>query len=166
MHVESQLTWPQSHGAWFYSERAAFEGGASRYLAEGVRAHKRALFVAEDPGVRRWPENLLDEGVLVLHALDDFYGPLLAGNVDGQRAVFKRAVDEALDGGFTGIRVTADDTRVAADNLELWIEWESVADAFLAENPVTALCAFDRSRLSPDVIHAMTLAHPLAVGES
>ena len=163
MGVDSHLKWPTGHGGWFYSGLAAFEGGAAHFLAQGVWRRERVLYVAEDPGVRRWPRQLVDEGVLVLGAAEDLYAPLRAGELNAQRGVFENAVADALRDGFVGIRVAADNTRMVIDDLERWVEWESVAGAFIAANPVTGLCGFDRSRLSLDDTHAMMHLHPRVV---
>lgn len=163
MPLDSHLMWPSGHGGWFYSEHAEFEGGAALFLAEGVRRHERVLFLAEDPGARRWPQRLVDEGVLVLGALDEVYSPLRAGDLDAQRAQFVRAATAALEDGFRAIRVAADNTRIVTENLERWIAWESVADALMEQHPVTGLCGFDRSRLTDSALAVLGALHPRVV---
>lgn len=134
------LTWPIGHGGWFFSEPAEYEAHAASFLAAGVPSGEQVWFVADDPRPSRWPHDLLHGGVLVLASLDDAYGPLRAGDLDKQRSVFANAVDEALANGYSGIRVVADNTRLISEDLNRWIEWESVVDRFIAENPVTGLC--------------------------
>lgn len=65
-----------------------------------------------------------------------------------QRATFAEVLEEAIDHGYTGIRVAADNTSLVAtpERLQAWLEWEPMADEFMAQNPVTGLCAFDSSR--------------------
>lgn len=166
MGSESQFNWPTGHGAWFYSEMAEFEAGAGRYLAEGVRAHERVLFAAGDPGLRRWPEDLVGDGVLVPRSLGELFGPLQGGDLAGQRELFASVVTEALRDGFSGVRLVADNTAMMANDVERWAEWESVADSLMASNPLAVLCGFDRSRLSLDQVHSMMLLHPRVVGEA
>lgn len=162
--TSSRRTWPRGHGGWFFSEPAEYEANAASFLAEGVRQRERATFLADDPGVRRWPEQLVQDRVLVLGSIRDVYAPLLDGDLDAQRSMFARAVDEAQSEGFTGLRVAADNTSLVNENLGRWIEWESVAELFIAANPVTALCGFDRSRLTLDEIHTLLVLHPRTVG--
>lgn len=163
MGVAPHPTWPTGHVGWFYSEPAVFEGGATIFLAEGLQRNERIVFVADDPGVRRWPGALVEEGLLVLVGLDELYGPLRAGGLDAQRGVFERALADALRDGLGGIRFVADNTRMVLEDLPRWIEWERVADVFMAFQPMTGLCCFDRSRLSLDDLHVMLELHPRAV---
>lgn len=162
--TSSRPTWPRGHGGWFFSEPAEYEANAASFLAEGVRQRERAVFLADDPGLRRWPERLLRDRVLVLGSVRDVYAPLLDGDLDAQRSVLARAVDEAQCEGFTGIRIAADNTSLVNENIDRWIEWESVAELFIAANPVAALCGFDRSRLALDEIHSLMVLHPRTVG--
>jgi hypothetical protein len=40
------------------------------------------------------------------------------------------------------------------------MSWERVADEFMAENPVTGLCVFDRARLTDDTLQVVMAGHP------
>ena len=165
MCAASAFSWPTGHGSWFFSELAEYEASAATFLAEGVRRGERVMFVADEPGASRWPEHLVKDGVRVLGSLNDVYGPLRDGDPGAQRSVFAAAVDEALQEGFTGIRVVADNTQMVNENFERWMEWESIADAFIAANPVTGLCGFDRSRLALDEVHSLMLVHRRSVAD-
>lgn len=124
------------------------------------------MFVADDPGVNRWPEKLVQDRVLVLGATREFCAPLLNGDLEAQRLVFARAVDEARCDGLRGVRVVGDYTSVVTDAFDQWIEWESLVEQLAAAHQVTALCGFDRSRLTLDEIHRLMVLHPRTVGNS
>lgn len=160
MRRTAQPTWPIGHGGWLFAGRAAFEGGAASFLAEGARRGERVLFVAEDPVARRWPGELVADGILVLASLDDVYGPLRDGDLGRQQVAIAGALAEAHRDGFVGLRIVADNTSMALDDLERWLAWEEVADALMAERPVTGLCAFDRDRLAGAAIEVLTARHP------
>jgi len=49
--------------------------------------------------------------------------------------------------------------------LAAWLGWEEVAERFLAENPVTGLCAFDRSRIESATLAAVRGTHRLSMSD-
>ena len=71
------------------------------------------------------------------------------------------ATDQALAEGFTGLRVAADVTELAIDPTS-HCRWESVADRFMSEQPLSALCCYDRRRLAPEVLRDLCCVHPAA----
>lgn len=119
------------------------------------------MFVADEPQPRNWPQHLLDRGVLRVASTSEVYGAERTVDADRQRATFAEVLAEALAEGYTGIRVAADNTSltVGPERLEAWARWEAVADQFLAENPVTGLCAFDRSRLDDELLGELMAHH-------
>lgn len=151
---------PTGHIAWGFTGVAQFAARASRFLAAGVERAERLLFIADDPRGDQWPRPLLDSGQLQLSSVTEVYGE--DGRVDAtaQRATFAEALADALTDGYSGIRVAADNTWLASGGrLDSWMAWERVADRFMAENPVTGLCAFDRARLADDVMARVMGAH-------
>lgn len=78
-------------------------------------------------------------------SVTEIYGPDRTVAATSQRDTFAAELAEALSEGYTGIRVAADNSSLVdtPERLQAWLEWEEVADRFMAENPVTGLCAFD-----------------------
>lgn len=153
--------WPTGHIGWAFSGMPQFEGRATAYLAEGMARNERLMFVADDPDPRRWPESLLDRGDLVLASTTDVYGAGRVVDAASQRATFESTLVEAIDLGYSGIRVAADNTSLidGPDRLAAWMAWEGEAHRFIAEQPVTGLCAFDRTRVAPDHLIAVMAVH-------
>jgi hypothetical protein len=156
---------PHDHIGWVFAGRDQFAALAGPFLAEGVALGQRLMYVAEDPE----PEQLaglvdvVDPDLLQVASIAEVYGA--SGLVDAprQRAVFGEALAQALTEGYRGIRVAADNTPLVSDaeRFAAWLRWEITADRFMAEKPVTGLCAFDRERVDVDRLRHLATLHPL-----
>jgi hypothetical protein len=84
-----------------------------------------------------------------------------------QRETFAGALTEALGEGYTGIRVAADNTSLVdtPERLQAWLAWEDEADRFMAENPVTGLCAFDRTRVESATLSEVMGTHHVSMSD-
>lgn len=156
---------PHDHIGWVFEGRSDFDLLARRFLSEGVARGEMLMLVAEEPdeAVVDGLEDLVEGKAVQVASIAEVYGP--SGVVDpaGQRAVFSGVLDEALAAGYSGIRVAADNTPLVAgpERLNAWMLWESVADRFMSDNPVTGLCAFDRHRVEVDQLRHLATLHPL-----
>ena len=141
-----------------------FEGAAKFFLGAGLAKGEQLMFVADDPDPSRWPPSLLESGALQIASTKEIYGSEV--RPDQQRATFAEAVAAALDQGYSGIRVAADNTSLVLDHDQVaaWTAWEIVADDFMAEAPVTGLCGFHRRRLHPQFVRFLVALHPTAFG--
>lgn len=150
----SDARWPTGHVGWSFSGLGEFEGRATTFLAEGAAVKQRLVFVSDDPDPSLWPRRLLDGGDLVVASTSEAYGSERVSFVDSQRAAFLAMVAEALSMGFSGVRVVADCTSLieGPERLQAWLDWEDLAEVLIGENPVTGLCAFDRTRADPENI--------------
>jgi hypothetical protein len=123
------------------------------------------MFLVDNPVVEQWPMELVDGGELVIASVADIYGPKRMVAASSQRETFAGALADALSEGYTGIRVAADNSSLidTPERLHAWLEWEEVGDRFIAENPVTGLCAFDRTRVDSATLSAVMGAHRVSV---
>jgi hypothetical protein len=144
------------HVCWTYSEDSELIRAAAEYLADGARLGQRLVYVAPQERLHLAGEH---RGVEVL-PLSAFYEPGRPSDPDRLLAIYEAAVDEALADGFSGLRVVADVTDLAADP-DCQCRWESVGDNLMAERPLSALCCYDRRRLAPDVLHDLCSVHPV-----
>jgi DcmR-like sensory protein len=161
---------PHDHIGWIFSGPGEFAALADPFLAEGAARNERLMYVAEDPDIAafgRWTE-ALPPGTLTAATVSEVYGE--SGIVDAakQRATFAQALAEALAAGYRGIRVAADNTPLVLDRerIDAWMRWEIVADHFMSENPVTGLCAFDKSRIDVNTLSHLATVHPVWPAES
>jgi len=143
---------------------------AAPFLAEGAALGEFLMYVAEDPApadVSRL-DDLLDPDTLLVMSTAEVYGSTGVVDPARQRETYAGVLTEALAAGFTGIRVAADCTPLVSDEerLRAWTRWEVVADRFIAENQVTALCAFDRERVDVSRLRHLATLHPLSSASS
>jgi hypothetical protein len=119
------------------------------------------MFVVDNPVLEQWPKEMVDRGELVIASVADIYGPDRMVAPSSQRETFAGALAEALSDGYTGIRVAADNSSLidTPERLQAWLAWEEVADRFIAENPLTGLCGFDRTRVGSAILSAVMAAH-------
>lgn len=157
---------PHDHLGWVFAGTADYAALATPFLAEGAALGERLMYVAEDPAAETTAELARIAGPhgLQVASIAEVYGPSGIVDAASQRATFAAALAEALAEGCSGIRVAADNTPLVTDEerLAAWIRWEIAADRFMAENPVTGLCAFDREKVNVDRLRHLATLHPLS----
>jgi anti-anti-sigma factor len=106
---------------------------------------------------------LATRGTLETLTLDDAYEATGEFLPDRQLEFYELATRRAFDDGYTGLRVVAEVSALAADaelRPEL-VRWEHLADDYIAHGPgFTALCAY-RADLGRDVLADVSALHPL-----
>ena len=166
MRFECLRMRPHDHIGWVFAGEAGFEELAGPFLAEGAARGELLMYVAEAPRpatAARLRDRYGSRVIRIARSVD-VYGE--SGIIDpvAQRARFAAVLADALAAGFSGIRVAADNSALVTDDTRLaaWIRWEYVADRFMADNPVTGLCAFDATRVDVNRIRHLTTLHPLS----
>jgi anti-anti-sigma regulatory factor len=161
---------PADHVCWVYDEHdAGFDPAVRRFLAGGVARGERLLVVGDraiaaldgDPA-QLDAARLRAEGALELLTVDDAYAATEEFTVERQRAWYEAATHRARDDGYTGLRVVAEMSGLAADPRygEELVRWEHVADEFMAaDGGMSAMCTY-RSDLPPASLSAAAAAHP------
>jgi PAS domain S-box-containing protein len=110
-------------------------------------------------------DRALEAGALALAGYRDVY---LAGGRFDPEAVFDFAAGagaQAVGAGFRALRIAGEMTWVlrgdpGADRI---LEYERKVNERIPELPVTAICQYDRTRFSPEVIRDVIRTHPLVV---
>jgi ABC-type transporter Mla MlaB component len=157
------------HGCWTYSDDAEFRRGVLEFLADGLELGQRLLYVGAGgvPKLRRdledlpGVEELLGEGVLRIMPLESIYEVGQPIDAMAQLTMYAAAVETALQDGYRGLRVAAEVTPLVVD-AELWPDhtrWESVADRYMAKNPMAALCCYDRRALPDQILADIACVH-------
>ena len=125
------------------------------------------MVVADNPRPDLWPQALIERGDLIVASTTETHGPERQVVAETRRHTFEAALAEARALGYSGLRVAADNTSLISgpERLEAWKDWESVADRFMAENPVTGMCAFDRSRAQACTVAALRRLHAVSVDD-
>jgi anti-anti-sigma regulatory factor len=106
-------------------------------------------------------EELLGDGTLRIMPLESIYEIGRPIDAMAQLTMYAAATETALTDGFTGLRVAAEVTPLVVDP-ELWPDhtrWETIADRYMAKNPMAALCCYDRRALPDEIIADLACVH-------
>jgi hypothetical protein len=166
---DPSLLEPHDHVAWYGERTDDLYALARTALDAGARREEKLMFVAADPDPERLSgipelERLLATRQLEVQSIDAVYGANGAFNHASQLATFEAVLADALTDGYTGIRVVADNTRLAsgdAPEFADWLCWEQVTDAFQSNFNVTGVCYFDRGALSDERQLDLASLHPV-----
>jgi signal transduction histidine kinase len=149
------------------------------FLKAGLAAGERGLFLGpsgsclgieralRDTGIPVGGE--IERGALVLLSDRDCW--LDCSHVESRfdpntmKDMLRRSEQQALDDGFSGLRVTWDVTWLLEDvpGAERWIEFEAEMNEFLAGSRTCALCRYGRPRTSPEQLEDVLRTHPLTL---
>jgi hypothetical protein len=161
---------PHDHTLWFGDGIADLYAMAAEAFVEGVRRNEKLIFVASAPDASRLHgigvERLLEDGQLEVLDVGDVYGGGTDFSASAQLATFQHVLAGALDDGYSGIRVVADNTSLAQGDeasFARWLAWEQLTDHFQAESMVTGICFFDRTALSAQRLTDLAALHPVRV---
>lgn len=171
MRPDGLLTDPRGaargdHVCWVYDTPDSFAEVARACLEEGLARGERLLWVAGG-GIPSVPlpdvECLLARGALQVLDVGAAYAGSGSFTPEDQLAFYDAATRAALTAGYTGLRVIADVSDLAADEArrpEL-VRWEHLADAYIASGSgMVALCAY-RGDLPAEALADVATVHPL-----
>lgn len=145
------------------------------YLRTGLARGERSLFLGRLASCRAVERTLVSEGIPVgretergaLVLLSDRDSWLDRGRFDPNafKDLLRRAEQQAMDDGFSGLRATWDVTWLLEDvpGAEHWLAFEAGLNAFLAGSRTSALCRYPRSRSSAALLADVLRTHPLAL---
>ncbi|NEK85003.1 STAS domain-containing protein [Blastococcus saxobsidens] len=168
--AEVPVAGAHDHVCWVYRDDTDLTAAAIEFLAGGLLHGERLLCVGDRvvEGLRRGPtalgdiDALIADGRLRLLTVADAYAATGPFSAESQRAFYDDATRRAVADGYTGLRVFADVTALAADTTlrpEL-VRWEHVADEFIAHGPgMTAMCAY-REDLPAAALGDLAGVHP------
>jgi ABC-type transporter Mla MlaB component len=160
------------HACWGYADEQDFQRAAADFLADGLELGQRLLYISGAPQEHSLAalaplgdvQGLIDRGALKVARLEDFYDVGRPIDTAVQLAKYAAATEQACGEGYTGLRVAADATALVADPhlREAHLRWESVADRYMAANPLAALCAYHERFVPAELIADLQSVHPLS----
>ena len=145
------------------------------FFKTGLAAGERCLYIGSPRGSHRIEDALrnaglpvgreLDRGALVLLTQRERW--LSGGSFDpwAMMDLLRQAEQQALDDGFSGLRVTWDMGWVleGVPGRERLVEYEAHLNRFLAGSRTSVLCRYARPRTAASLVHDVLHTHPLAV---
>jgi anti-anti-sigma regulatory factor len=159
---------------WVYDDPRDLDTAAARFLAGGLARGERLLVVG-DGMIETLNRNilpfggtdaLLDAGALHVLDLSTAYDCTARSTPAQQLEFCDAATRRARDDGFTGLRVAAEVSALAADpaSRPALVRWERLADDFMASGSgFTAMCAY-RADLGNDALAEVATVHPFVRG--
>lgn len=135
--------------------RVAYVGAAGR------RQLRRELDAVE--GI----DQMVADGAAEITSTGERHGdqPLLDAATRAE--AYAEASWDAIADGYTGLRVAADATEIVLDDpsLDAFVRYEAFVDRRMATGlPFSAMCAYDRNRLSDEAIDELACVHPAVHG--
>lgn len=166
---------PSDHACLAYEDGEERVRAAVAHLAEGRDLGNRLIYAADaslDELLRELEplgdvRGMIDGGALSVVTSEDMYlgdGPL---DPQVQLETYSSATDAALSDGYTGLRVAADMGGLALDpdGWSALLRWEHLADVYMSQQPMSAMCSYNRHRVPEPVVRDIARVHPLGVGE-
>lgn len=162
------------HLCWVYDDSRDLELAAGRFLAGGLARGERLLVIGDGMigALHRatlpfgGTAALVDSGALGILDLTKAYECGAGFTPEQQLEFYDAATRRARADGFTGLRVAAEVTALAADpdTRSTLVRWEHLADSFVARGSgFSAMCAY-RSDLGPEALDEVAAVHPVVRG--
>lgn len=163
---------PGDHVCWSFTDDADYGDSVTQYLLEGLAAGERLAYLADAStdddlladltGVDD-AEDLARRGDLLLLPVRQAYAP--AGWLDPSERIegYRAAAHQALAAGYTGLRIAANATAIAADPAlrDDFVRYEHLVDGMISSEPLLALCAYDERTVDPRTLAGLRGTHPL-----
>jgi anti-anti-sigma regulatory factor len=157
---------------WRYERRDEFAVRAREFLAEGLAAGERVLYVGRDDvdtlTRQLCTTSVFDEGLrrgaVRVAALAATYPFEVVVEPEAQVRNYAAATEEALADGFTGLRVAADATPLVRTPAQLtaFTRYEYLVDRYMTTRPMSAMCAYSGAELDDEAIALLACLHPSA----
>jgi anti-anti-sigma regulatory factor len=166
---------PGDHVCWAYETEDDLLAAAGTFLADGLLAGERLLYVAPlgpaELAARVAPLGLGPdaerEGALVLRTTSEFFDPEPRGAGSGPMRALEGLCAQALADGYAGLRMVLDATALVA-NRSFYLHHlrhEHLTEQRMARGlRLTAMCAYNRRVLGDGGIADVAALHPLVHG--
>src|SRR3954465_9488769 len=149
----------RDHACWAFDDRDQFRWAGLAYLEDGRRLGQRLLYVGDrdaeglrgDLAELSDRDALIEAGWLTVVPLDEVHEVGAPADTAERLRAYDVLVDDALADGYRGLRVMAEVTRLLADAVgaAAHARWEAVADSYMEDRPLSALCGYDRRVVAP-----------------
>lgn len=160
------------HVCTLYNSEEERLSGAIQYIRDGLAWHERCVYVCCDQETDEFRAALKKAGIdvaaeeargaVVLLTKGDTY--LKGGTFDPARtiAMLNAVVQEALNSGFAGLRAAGDMTWILdqAPGSERLTEYEALLNELCSNNPVVALCQYNRRAVPAGTLDHCLATHP------
>lgn len=163
------------HLCLIYETQAEQFAAVIPYMRIGLGRNEKCIYVADDNTATTVIEAMkaadidvdtkVQSGQLAIITKQDAYLKQGFFDPDWMIGFLKRSTDEAKAAGFAALRVTGEMTWMLGGDpgSERLMEYEAKLNYFFPENDALAICQYNRSRFSPEVIKDVISTHPLVI---
>ncbi|GAA1641590.1 MEDS domain-containing protein [Catellatospora bangladeshensis] len=156
------------HVCWAFETPGEFRASAGRFLADGLAAGLRVLYLAEAAR-----QTDLDHvgGFAAARATGaaqvqdlGIYDTGLQLDPAAQVRAYAQATEQALAAGYRGLRVAAEATPLVRTpaQLDAFTRYEHLVDRYMTAHPFSAMCGYHCGELSAAAIAELAGMHPVA----
>lgn len=160
------------HVCWRYGDAHEFRTRVREFLSEGLALGHRVRYVGtgdlnalvEDLAGVEGMDEALRTGAAQVASLDATYPVGAVVEPAAQVRAYAEATEEALDAGFTGLRVAADCTPLVRtpEQLAAFARYEHQVDHYMADRPFSAMCAYSGAEVDDRAFAQVACMHPNA----
>src|SRR3954447_8901669 len=164
----------RDHACWSFDDREQFRRAGVAYLEDGRRLGQRLMYVGDCDADRLRDDlaelsdrdALMEAGWLSVAPLDAVYEIGAPADTAERLRGYDALVDDALANGYRGLRVMAEVSRLLAApaGAAAHARWEAVADRYMEDRPLSALCGYDRRQITAEALADVACVHPLVHG--
>jgi hypothetical protein len=145
------------------------------FIHAGLSRGARCIFVGTESEFQELGTNLEEAGICtkravarsaLLHITVDEAYYQKDGSFDPRKSLawWDQLIDKAVADGFTGVRTTAELSRVPADPEWRKILWyDAQVNDHFARRPIWHLCRYPRSLIPPERVQDVLRTHPIAI---
>jgi hypothetical protein len=171
MEVKHDKACPGDHICSIYKYSKEQISVAIMFFTQGLNANERCVFIADENTRKELTEGLTAKGIEVKKyiesgqfiMLDGSTTYLKDGNFDIDRLVNAIADTErkALGDGFAGVRLSGELPFISGKPIDgnAVINYESAVDKYLSTSKAVAMCHYNESRYSPDILAQIVKSH-------
>ncbi|MFC7532942.1 MEDS domain-containing protein [Actinoplanes sp. GCM10030250] len=153
------------HECWSYDDQHLFDTYAREVLLAGLAAGERVWYI---PGrFSRLDAGALPGGEAIrVLSFQTAYSGHEAIDPATQVATYAAATEDALDAGFTGLRVVADATELVRtdEQRDAFARYEYLVGRYMRTAPMRAVCAYDRRELGNLAVSELACLHESSSG--
>jgi anti-anti-sigma regulatory factor len=149
---------PGDHVCWVFESDDDLRTAAVAFLDDGLRRGESLVYVgdaADESALRSQlatlgdVDRLIADGTLQVQLARALYVPAGRAELATQVESYRTMTNEALASGRSGLRVAADATCLVTDDDQrrAFMAYEIAVDRYIANAPMTAMCAYDHRAL-------------------
>ncbi|MEW6456816.1 MAG: MEDS domain-containing protein [Acidobacteriota bacterium] len=164
-----------SHVCFIYKNKKEQMSVIIPFIKEGLERNEKCIYIADENSVQDIIDSFkkkgtninssIEKGQLIFYTKKETY--LKDGFFDPEKIIpfLLESVKKASEENYSGLRIVVEMAWVLAEleDLEKIIEYESKLNFYFLQYPVSAICQYNESRFSPNILAKILYTHPLLI---